>query len=61
MSKMNGQKGIYVLVPNDPSLATGFGASGHVDLLDTNGTFSSGHSYYFAKGGVKEVFLFMLN
>jgi hypothetical protein len=59
-SQLNGKKGIYVLIPNDTGPA-GFGASGHVDLLNSDGMFASGHSYYYSTGGVKEVYLFILN
>jgi hypothetical protein len=55
-----GKQGIYVLIPVNPT-NTGFGASGHVDLLDANGSFASGHDFYFANGGVKEIYLFILN
>jgi hypothetical protein len=58
---LKGKQGIYVIIPKDPSKATGFGASGHVDLLDSTGSFASGHSYWYTTGGVKEVYLFILN
>lgn len=54
-----GQQGIYVFIPNDPSLA-GFGSNGIVDILDASGVFASGHGYYDALGGIKEVWLFIL-
>jgi hypothetical protein len=60
-SQLSGHQGIYAIVANDNSQATGFGATGHVDLLDSNGTFASGHSYWYCRGGVKEVYLFILN
>lgn len=59
--KLSGKKGIYALIPIDPSRATGWGASGHVDVLKPDGTFTSGHSFYSCTGGVKEVYLFILD
>ncbi|HTN38831.1 MAG TPA: T6SS effector amidase Tae4 family protein [Arachidicoccus sp.] len=60
-SKMSGKQGIYVIIPNDPSVASGFGASGHVDILSADGGFSSGHAFYSCQGGVSDVYLFQLN
>ncbi|MEO6071383.1 MAG: hypothetical protein ABIP31_12625 [Chitinophagaceae bacterium] len=59
--QLNGKQGIYVLIPKDTRPIIGFGATSHVDLLDSDGSFASGHSYYYSKGGVKEVWLFILN
>lgn len=61
INALNGKQGIYALIPVDPSKATGFGASGHIDLLDKDGTLVSGHNYFFANGGVKEIYLFILD
>jgi hypothetical protein len=60
-SQLQGKKGIFVMIPKDTSI-NGFNASGHVDLLNPDGTLNSGHSeYMFAKGGVKEIYVFILN
>ncbi len=52
----NGQKGIYILIPNYPAL---FGASGHVDIFDS--TNFDGHGYFNASGGVHSANLWILN
>jgi len=60
-SQLQGKQGIFVMIPNDTSI-NGFNASGHVDLLNPNGTLVSGHDeYMFAQGGVKEIYVFLLN
>jgi hypothetical protein len=59
--QLRGKQGIYVLIPIDGSTTTGWGASGHVDILRSDGSFASGHSYYSATGGVREIYLFILN
>ena len=60
-SQLSGKKGIYVIIPINTGNVVGFGATGHVDLLHPDGTFASGHSFYYCRGGVKEVYLFILN
>ena len=60
LTALHGKQGIYAIIPIDASKITGFGASGHVDLLDSSGKFISGHSYTYCDGGVKEVYLFIL-
>lgn len=53
-----GKKGIYSMLPNDTSITTGFGATGHIDLLD--GT-CDGSCYYNAQGGIKDIFIWELH
>lgn len=60
-SQMQGKQGIYVIISVVPYGSNSFGASGHVDILNSDGTFASGHSYYYCNGGVKDVYLFILN
>lgn len=60
-SAMAGKKGIYVIIAANRSKVTGFAATGHVDVLSTDGTFASGHSYWACKGGVTAAYLFILN
>jgi hypothetical protein len=58
--KLKGKQGIFVMIPNDPG-PNGFNATGHVDILKPDGTLMSGHNeFMFAKGGVKEIYLFQL-
>ena len=54
-TQANGQKGIYILIPNYPAL---FGASGHADIFD--GQDFDGHGYFNASGGVHSVNLWVL-
>ena len=60
-SQIQNVQGIFVIIPQDASRVTGFGASGHVDILYTGLSFASAHNYTYCKGGVKEVYVFILN
>jgi UPF0716 family protein affecting phage T7 exclusion len=53
------KKGIYVLLPVSRNPNTGFGASGHVDII-INGWCDAG-CYFDARGGVLEIFIWALN
>ncbi len=53
-----GFKGIYSMIPNDPSVATGFEASGHVDLISLGKC--DGDCFFSPKGGIKYVDFWLL-
>jgi hypothetical protein len=53
---LNGKQGIYIMIPNYPTL---FEASGHADMF-FNGDCDGG-CYFNATGGVKEIFFWELN
>lgn len=54
---LSGKKGIYCMIPNSTS---GFGASGHIDILYPNTTCDGGCYFDAQIGGVKEIFIFEL-
>jgi hypothetical protein len=56
---LNGKNGIYVIINNNPSVTTGAGYSGHVDLI-LNGNCISG-AYTTPTGGVKSIRVWVLN
>ncbi len=52
----DGKQGIYALLPNDPAKATGYGATGHVDLATvSNPKLCDGDPFFIVKGGIKEI------
>jgi hypothetical protein len=56
-----GKKGIYIMTPNYPggcTSGTGFCASGHADII--NNGICDGGCYFDAKGGVNEIFIWLL-
>jgi hypothetical protein len=52
------KKGIYVMIPASQSQTTGFGASGHADIIN-NGECDGG-CYFGAIGGVLDIFIWEL-
>jgi len=58
-SKLSGKKGIYIMQPNYPGKQY-FGASGHASLFNGT-TCMSDHCYFFARGGVFKITLWILN
>jgi hypothetical protein len=57
-TQLKGKQDLFVMIPNDTSI-NGLNASGHVDLLNSDGTFISGHDeYMFARGGLKKSMFF---
>ncbi|OYU84324.1 MAG: hypothetical protein CFE24_06875 [Flavobacterium sp. BFFFF2] len=58
-AKLNGKKGIYIMIPLDTSSSTGYGASGHADLYFDNNE-CDGSCDFNADGGVKEVYFWEL-
>ncbi len=58
-SKLNGKQGIFVIIPKVAYGPNSFNATGHVDLLNTDGSFMD-HDYTDPTGGTKEVYLFIL-
>lgn len=57
--QLYGKQGIFVIIARDQSQSTGFGATGHVDLLAPNGNFAD-HDYTNPRGGTSDVYLFIL-
>jgi hypothetical protein len=56
---IKGKQGIFVILAKNTSQINGFGATGHVDLLASNGTFAD-HDYTDPTGGATDVYLFIL-
>jgi hypothetical protein len=54
----NSNHGLYIMLPNDPSRQTGFGASGHAGIYNTPALT---HYYFNATGGIKLATLWILN
>jgi hypothetical protein len=55
---VSGMKGIYVMLPVSQSQTSGFGASGHADII--NNGLCDGGCYFGAIGGVQDIFIWEL-
>lgn len=56
---LSGKKGIYGLIPINTSKQTGFGASGHIDML-INQKCDGGCYFYPKGGGIKDIYIWPL-